>query len=1116
MKSTAIKHTLPIHKYESIYVDGYNYKASCLFWDKKREDESEYNPQIFRYGILSFPTKQQLDNCLSLFQKGIIFKAKENIRLRTIPKSYLAKCARSKDENLSDGYHALIYDNSQNIIRVYKDENAIDKVFDWLQSNIKSGLLEEWKAYFFNELIKLDLLTECVGFDYTDKGPKVFLIDKILDTDIIRNIKSTGLKNGDIRLNVPNIKKLDPSMSFLDVITELIIPYIENQDCHYNLGDEISPFLNNPIIVDGKKNYLFPKQKIIAQGLLNAIKSNIPYVIFNGGTGLGKTFTAIELSFAILNEKYKRSNGILAISCQSHLIAKWEREVNQCLNPIGIYPKFHVINHFSDCLQFKKDPSRIDILIFPKDLVKRKWLIENSMRPRFNKNLVSLAIESSLLSNFKLNNSDVIVSEYKGKLSAMKLTTFYAAKRYDKKIILYLPILDNNNTIVKYLITTTSSFVKNSFGTRNLSYDFTINSLDELIEFLNEHSKEIADEKKIKFKAMSKNYCTCPICGGANYKKINSFFSSEDRADDIIIHPDNSMNNQNRYCNNYLRANGTPLSKIEEEKILNGSLKYIVINKKLPYYYINDDNEPITNKELMNVKKNPSSNYTILIKKCGNKLWGAKDMKGYRTENSLKFWIKKFGKKSIDILIQDEAHQVAGLSNQGQTFAYACMASKEVIPLTGTLTGGKSSDLFYLLFRLSPKTMIKNGYDFNSVNKFIEHFGRRKQETIYYQEEKFNKSGTNVVKPWREIPGISSNLYKIFLCNHMVSRKIEDLEIPLPKLRYFKAEVEMTDELKRNYNDLQSQMKSFISKFKGISIGGSYLNNLLAYCDMPNQDDIVLKGSKFREDLLIAKPAHMDINNILLPKEKKLIETIKNELRENRRVLVYVTFTGEKGVGKRLLNILSKYFKVAELGSKIKLEKREEWIEKQYKKGIEVIITNPECVSTGLNIIQYPSIYFYELCFNIRTLRQAEKRAYRPNATRECRIWYSYYKDTMQEDAVYLCSAKKRASLSLEGVFSEDALSALSESDESIESMLNNILKGKVVLRENSIDDFFENENVIDVPEEEIRKVIDNSSNLNNDVTSQSDINLSVFVADDDCINKKRKKTIDGQFGFIF
>ena len=47
-------------------------------------------------------------------------------------------------------------------------------------------------------------------------------------------------------------------MSFLDVITELIIPYIENQDCHYNLGDEISPFLNNPIIVDGKKNYLFP------------------------------------------------------------------------------------------------------------------------------------------------------------------------------------------------------------------------------------------------------------------------------------------------------------------------------------------------------------------------------------------------------------------------------------------------------------------------------------------------------------------------------------------------------------------------------------------------------------------------------------------------------------------------------------------------------------------------------------------------------------------------------------------------------------------------------------------------------------------------------------------
>lgn len=345
------------------------------------------------------------------------------------------------------------------------------------------------------------------------------------------------------------------------------------------------------------------------------------------------------------------------------------------------------------------------------------------------------------------------------------------------------------------------------------------------------------------------------------------------------------------------------------------------------------------------------------------------------------------------------------------------------------------------------------------------------------------------------------------------------LNIPLPKLRYFKNEIEMGEELSKNYNSLKEQFMRFLKKHKGVSLGGSYINGLISYPDMPQQPPV------YYYDDLVATPEWMDLKDRLLPKEKKLIETIKKELAEGRRTLVYATFTGEKGVSKRLVDILSKEFKVAELkGSKVKVEKREDWIEEEYKKGTEVIITNPECVSTGLDIVQYPTIYFYEIPLNTKTLRQAEKRAYRPSQKLECRIYYSYYKNSIQQDIILLQSQKKRASLALEGVFSEDILSTLSQGGDTIEAMLNKVLQGKITLKESEIDDFgFEDEEVNFTFEDnedgdiEVTKTFIGTSKVV--MTQEEAQNLNIFVADDEFrkkIKKKKAMPVDGQIGFIF
>lgn len=329
----------------------------------------------------------------------------------------------------------------------------------------------------------------------------------------------------------------------------------------------------------------------------------------------------------------------------------------------------------------------------------------------------------------------------------------------------------------------------------------------------------------------------------------------------------------------------------------------------------------------------------------------------------------------------------------------------------------------------------------------------------------------------------------------------------------------MSDDLRNNYDSLKSQFLNYLRSHKGISLGGSYINGLISYPDMPQQPDV------YYYDDLVATPKWMDLEERILPKEQKLLDTIRKELKEGRRTLVYATFTGDKGVSKRLLDIISKEFKVAELkGSKVKVEKREEWIENEYQKGTEVLITNPECVSTGLDIIQYPTIYFYEIPLNTKTLRQAEKRALRPSQPKECRIYYSYYKNSIQQDIILLQSQKKRASLALEGHFSEDALSMMASGGDTIESMLNKVLEGKIVLKESEIDDFgFEDEEVsfnFNDTEEgniEVTKTFIGTSKVV--ITPEEAVNFNVFVADDEFRKKFKKKKsmpVSGQIGFIF
>src|SRR5512144_1494165 len=62
-------------------------------------------------------------------------------------------------------------------------------------------------------------------------------------------------------------------------------------------------------------------------------------------------------------------------------------------------------------------------------------------------------------------------------------------------------------------------------------------------------------------------------------------------------------------------------------------------------------------------------------------------------------------------------------------------------------------------------------------------------------------------------------------------------------------------------------------------------------------------------------------------------------------------------------------------------------------------------------------------------MRQAARRAWRIGQPLDCRVYYLYYKDTMQQKAMQLMSRKMAASQALEGEFSEDGLAAMAGED---------------------------------------------------------------------------------------
>lgn len=419
---------------------------------------------------------------------------------------------------------------------------------------------------------------------------------------------------------------------------------------------------------------------------------------------------------------------------------------------------------------------------------------------------------------------------------------------------------------------------------------------------------------------------------------------------------------------------------------------------------------------------------------CGTPLYQA-DKDDIRRYAKAKF-ISEYLKGYFDFFIADEIHESkAGTSAQGNAFGMLASTCKRTLALTGTLMGGYAKDIYYLLWRAKPSQMREKGFDYYKEIDFAEKYGII-EETHEVEKDSadhaYSIGGTRkrIVRK-KEKPGVSPALLTDFLLDCSVFMRLSDISSKLPDFEEEVRTIPMMDKQRSEYDTLENNLTDYVRRalmMGNRSAISKLLQPLLAYPDGARAGEEVLDGSGG----VIASAEALEVD--LLPKEEQLLEIIKQESEEGRKVLVYVEYTGKRDIIPTLATVIENAgYNVAYLYSKtVSSGKREEWVNKKVHEGdIDVLITNPRLVQTGLDLIDFPTIVFFQTRYSIYTLRQASRRSWRIGQDKPVKVYYLVYEDSMQEKALQLVANKLETSLAVEGVLSDKGLAGMSENAES-------------------------------------------------------------------------------------
>jgi superfamily II DNA or RNA helicase len=411
-------------------------------------------------------------------------------------------------------------------------------------------------------------------------------------------------------------------------------------------------------------------------------------------------------------------------------------------------------------------------------------------------------------------------------------------------------------------------------------------------------------------------------------------------------------------------------------------------------------------------------------------------------------FIGRYMPKWFDYTICDEIHQLAGDTAQGNALGTLASCTDRIVGLTGTLLGGYADDLFNTLFRLEAARMKEHGYEWGTTGRssFTQDYGVL--ETITKVEPAENRcSKAKSTSTVRRKPGASPLLFGEFLMQLCAFVFLEDISAELPPYEESYLSVPMDAPMMAAYRELEDSIRKALKEHRGNrSVLSTMLNTLLLYPDHPYGLG-TLYGKEFDQELkrnvsfIIAETRDLPEDQPY-SKERRLIEEVKKELGEGRRCQVFAVYTQKHDVTARLQRILNNEgIRTAVLRASVDTSKREVWYARQIKEGVQVVISHPKLVETGLDLLDFPTILFYESGYSLHTLRQASRRSWRIGQTRPVRVKFLCYEGTMQTACLRLMGKKLLVALTMEGKFAGEGLQNIDEDDDMLSAMARELVE---------------------------------------------------------------------------
>lgn len=441
---------------------------------------------------------------------------------------------------------------------------------------------------------------------------------------------------------------------------------------------------------------------------------------------------------------------------------------------------------------------------------------------------------------------------------------------------------------------------------------------------------------------------------------------------------------------------------------------------------------------------------------CREPLWGP--AAGAKPVYAPVLFIKKYLRKHFHFLICDESHKLKGADTiQGAVLGQLAEVIPKALLLTGTLSGGKASDIYYLLqraFALNYSREERRNLlpSYSDTLDFVRAYGTVEKVYTAMDADPATGRASREYYSIKEKPGISPQLLRQFFIENCVFLRITDMADALPGYREVLEFTDLPDEVQTEYDAFEGALREAVKaalKKRDMKVVGQMLSSLLAWPDMPQKGVEVLN----RENMCVASAPAMDIPRT--PKDERLIECVRQAKLEGRKCLIFVEYTGKWGAGEHVARLLEAAgLRPLILHPSVSTDKRLAWIRSKMSTGkYDCLIANPRLVETGMNLREFPEILFHETGYSIYVLRQASRRSWRPGQTKDVVVRFFINRNTMQETAMALIATKLEASLILEGELSDKGLVSLAAAGDSMGAELARALAGD--LKVGSLEETF-------------------------------------------------------------